>query len=199
MPKKIIAIIGSYRKSGVIDQAVDAALKPAVANGAEAEKVYLTDKHIEFCTNCRACTQESPDKIRGKCVISDDMNGILDKIDSSDAIILASPVNFSTVTALMKKFVERLIVYGYWPWSGKFPVNRVKARNKKCVIITASGCPVILNRLLMPSALNIMKMSAGLVGARVVKSLYFGSAGISRSPKLTAAQNKAAGSSGNLL
>ena len=55
---KIIAIVGTYRKGGVIDTAVDEILASAREADAEVSKVYLIDRHIEFCTNCRSCTQE---------------------------------------------------------------------------------------------------------------------------------------------
>jgi multimeric flavodoxin WrbA len=53
----ITAIVGSYRKGGTVDTVIDAILSAAREAGAETSKVYLIDKHIEFCTNCRACTQ----------------------------------------------------------------------------------------------------------------------------------------------
>jgi multimeric flavodoxin WrbA len=44
------------------------------------------------------------------------MGAILDEIAASDAVVLASPMNFWTVTALMKRFIERLVCFAYWPW-----------------------------------------------------------------------------------
>ena len=57
MSKKIrvTAIVGTYRKGGIIDTAVDEILDSASQSGAEVKKIYLLDKHIEFCTNCRTC------------------------------------------------------------------------------------------------------------------------------------------------
>lgn len=58
---------------------MDAILDGAKDAGAEVEKIQLLDRYIEFCTNCRNCTQNSGDK-RGQCVLNDDMNDILLKI-----------------------------------------------------------------------------------------------------------------------
>ena len=58
MNERILGIVGSYRKGGVIDSMVIEALAAAREHGAETEIVYLIDKHIEFCTNCRTCTQQ---------------------------------------------------------------------------------------------------------------------------------------------
>ena len=74
MGKKIVGIVGSYRKERIIDSAVSEILKGAEARGAETKKIYLLDKNIEFCRNCRKCTQEKVDGTRGNCVHHDDMD-----------------------------------------------------------------------------------------------------------------------------
>ena len=172
MAVKVVGIVGSYRKGKTIDGAVSAILEGAKGKGAQTKKIYLLDKHIEFCTNCRSCTQEKVEGRRGKCVHNDDMDNILTEIDDSDAVVLGSPVNFSTVTALMKRFIERLIPYGYWPWGKALaPVNRIVKADKKAVIVTSSACPAFIGRILMPGALGTLKKAAKVMGA---KSLYFG-------------------------
>ena len=55
---KLLGIVGSYRRDGIIDSAVSEVLKGAGDRGAEAEKIYLLDYQIEFCRNCRSCMQE---------------------------------------------------------------------------------------------------------------------------------------------
>jgi len=171
---KIIGVVGSYRKGRIIDTAVSAALEGAQASGAETKKIYLLDKHIEFCTNCRKCTQQKLEGVRDKCVQNDDMEQILCEIDSADGIVLGSPVNFFNVTALMKRFIERLLPYGYWPWGNLIPRYRIKKLSKKAVIITSSGCPAWLGRIVFRAVLGVLKTAAKCVGAKVIKSLYFG-------------------------
>ena len=174
MRKKVIGIIGSYRKGKVIDTALSKLLEGAEANNAETEKIYLIDRNINFCINCRSCTQNDPDKNRGVCIHKDDMNSILESIEQADAIVLASPINFSTVTAVMKKFVERLIVYAYWPWDKPAPKIRNKTKTKKAVIITSSACPAFIGKFMMPNCLSVLKMACGVLGAKVIKKFYFG-------------------------
>ena len=175
MAVKVVGIVGSYRKGKTIDGAVSAILEGAKGKGAQTKKIYLLDKHIEFCTNCRSCTQEKVEGRRGKCVHNDDMDNILTEIDDSDAVVLGSPVNFSTVTALMKRFIERLIPYGYWPWGKALAlVNRIVKADKKAVIVTSSACPAFIGRILMPGALGTLKKAAKVMEAKVIKSLYFG-------------------------
>lgn len=172
---KVIAICGSYRKGKVIDTALSEILRGAEAEGAQTSKLYLIDKHIEFCKNCRSCTQDKKvDGNRGRCTHNDDMEQILKEIDTSDAVVLGSPINFSTVTAVMKKFIERLIVYSYWPEGVMIPRPRTKGLDKKAIVVTSSSAPSFIGRILMPNALSIMKIAARCLGARVVKSMYFG-------------------------
>lgn len=113
MAIKVIRIVGSYRKGRTIDSAVSAILEGAKAKGAETKKIYLLDKHIEFCKNCRNCAQQKIEARRGKCVHDDDMEDILAEIDGADAVVLGAPVNFYNVTAVMKRFIERLLPYAY--------------------------------------------------------------------------------------
>jgi len=174
MAKKVVGIVGSYRKGRVIDTAVSEILKGAQNKGAETSKIYLIDKHIEFCTNCRKCTQEKNAGNRAECVHDDDMKEILDQIDSADVLVLGSPVNFGNVTAVTKRFLERLIVYVYWRWETKIPKFRIKNMNKKAVTVTSSTCPAWLGRILMRGSLKELKAAARCMGAKVVQSLYFG-------------------------
>ncbi len=39
------------------------------------------------------------------------MRDLIARIEATDALILASPTNFSLVTAVFKRFMERLVVY----------------------------------------------------------------------------------------
>jgi multimeric flavodoxin WrbA len=198
MAKKIIAIVGTYRKGRTIDTAVDEILKSAQSLGAQTEKIFLLDKHIEFCTNCRSCVQKAGTK-RGDCVIDDDMKKILDQIDSADAVVLAAPVNWFNVTAVMKKFIERLMPYCYWPWGKGIPKYRIKKLTKKAVLITASGAPAFIGRLFFPSTLSILKSAAKCVGARVIKKIYIGTAAVTEDQPLSEKYKKQLFNAGQLL
>jgi NAD(P)H-dependent FMN reductase len=174
MSKKIVGVIGSYRRGRVVDTAIKEVLRGAKEKGAEVAEINLLDKNIELCDNCRACLQDK-EGLRGVCRHDDDMEEILKEIDSADGVILGSPVNFGTVTALMKRFVERLVVYCYWPWGAKMPGQRSKRPGeKKAVIVTSSACPAVIGWVLMPGARKVLKMAAAAMGAKVVKQLYFG-------------------------
>jgi multimeric flavodoxin WrbA len=170
---KLVAIVGSYRKGRTIDSAVDAILEAAREAGCDdITKIYLTDRHIEFCTNCRSCTQ-MPGETRGKCVQQDDMDAILSEIDSADAVVLASPVNFYNVTAVFRRFLERLVCYAYWPWGGKGPAARIKRATKRAVLVTSAAMPGWFIPLTTGTA-RALKTTAMIIGAKPVGKLYIG-------------------------
>lgn len=171
-PVRIAAIVGSYRKGGIIDQAVDQMLDAAGEAGAEVTKIYLVDTNLEFCTNCRVCTQQAG-AARGICPIMDEMSAVLDRLENSDAIVLASPVNFGTVTAIMKRFIERLACYAYWPWGKPAPEARKQNATKRAVLVASCAAPAFLARLMTPMA-KLLKKAAAIMGARTVGILFIG-------------------------
>jgi len=112
---KVLSINGSYRDSGITDQAIKTAAQSLAESGAVVESIMLREYPIEFCLNCRACTQE-PGVTPGHCVHDDGMRDLVEKIEEADAYIIAAPTNLGSVTAIFKRFMERLVVYAYWPW-----------------------------------------------------------------------------------
>jgi putative NADPH-quinone reductase len=198
MKTNVVAIVGSYRKDGITHQIVDQILDSAKQNGANTEKIDLLDCRIEFCTNCRNCTTSNFDGLRGKCVISDSMDDILNKLDKADSIVLASPINFFTVTALFKRFTERNIIYGWWQWGG-LPKSRNSNLTKKAVIVTCSACPGFIGKIMLRSAFKIMSAVAKLHSAKVVKKVYFGNVCKSCDQKLNDNQIKTARNAGKML
>ena len=169
---RLLAVNGSYREGGVIDQAVDLAVRTVAQRGVETEIVQLRDYPIEFCRNCRQCTQ-TPGDAPGDCVQKDGMRDLIAKIEAADVLILASPTNFSSVTAVFKRFMERLVVYAYWPWGKPTPQFRRKQPTKKALLIASSAAPGLLGRFAF-STLRQLKMTAKTVGAEPVGSVFIG-------------------------
>jgi len=179
---RITAIVGSYRKGGVLDSAVDAVLAAAKEEGAETTKIYLVDRRIEYCTNCRTCTQP-PGPDRGDCALDDEVRDVLDQIARSDAIVFGSPMNFGTVTAVTKAFIERLVCYAHWPWGAMAPKIRSTQKDKKAVIVGSSAAPAFLART-TSGMVGLMKKAAGLLRAKPVGVLFVGLAAVEQQPRL---------------
>ena len=175
-PVKVLIINGSYRDDGITDQVLEAAYSQLKGSGISAEHILLREYPIEFCLNCRKCTQ-TPGVAPGQCVLQDGMHELIDKIEASDAYILASPTNFGSVTALFKRFMERLVVYAYWPWGAKYPEFRKKNQSKKkALLISSSAAPAFLGRWLF-GTVRQLETVAKTIGAKNVGTLFTGSIG----------------------
>ena len=168
--RRILAINGSYRDGGVTDQTIKSVIENLESFDVEVEHVRLREYPIEFCRNCRECMQQ-PGDAPGVCALNDGMAELVRKIEEADAYILAAPTNFSSVTALFKRFAERLAVYGYWPWGKAAPVFRkAKMPEKPALIISSCAAPGIMGRLTY-STNKSLKIAAETIGAKVVGSI----------------------------
>jgi multimeric flavodoxin WrbA len=170
---RILAINGSYRDDGITDQAVEALARAIEDNGGRVEIVLLRDTPIEFCLNCRECTQQ-PGEAPGICVQHDGMQSLVDKIEQADGYIFASPTNFGSVTALFKRFMERLVVYGYWPWGQHAPrFRKAKLAKKKALLVSSCAVPGLLGRWIYGTRKQL-ETTAQTVGAVAVGTLFTG-------------------------
>ena len=183
--RKVLAINGSYRDGGVTDQAVGNVIESLEALGAEVEHVKLREFPIEFCRNCRQCMQQ-PGDAPGNCVLNDGMAELIEKIEAADAYVLAAPTNFSSVTAIFKRFAERLAPYGYWPWGKAAPVFRKsKIPKKPAIIISSCAAPGLMGRLTYNTNKSL-RIAADTIGAKVVGSIVTGLISQKPSPELPA-------------
>ena len=172
-PTRVLSINGSYRDDGITDQALAAVTRALTESGVHVDTVKLREEDIRFCMNCRACTQQ-PGEQPGRCVLDDGMRAIIDKIEQADAYVLAAPTNFNSITAVFKRFLERLIPYGYWPWGKAAPIYRKADKpKKKALLITSCAAPGLLGRLTYSTSRQL-KLAAKLIGARPVGTLYSG-------------------------
>ncbi len=194
---KILGMVGSYRKNGIIDSLVSATLSSAEALGATTKKIYLSDAHIEFCSNCRQCTQE-PGVEPGTCVHFDDVAAILSEWKECDGLVMGSPVNFFNVTAVTRKFMERLVCFSYWPWGQPGPKMRSKLRDKKAVLITASAMPAFMGWI-FTGAPRALRLIAKTMGAQPIKTIFVGLAGQQQHPTLSGKAIRQAQAAGRQL
>lgn len=175
----ILAIVGTYRRHRTIDALVDRALEGATAGraGDVVDQIRLAERHIEYCRNCMACKKDDPAKPVADCILHDDMEVLLPKLVAADALVLATPVNIGTVTAVMKTFLERacwtLAKPGHRPIEG-CPAPRTDKPRRAIVLVSAGTVPPIL-RWFCDDATKLLKSwCASCLGADVVGSLYAG-------------------------
>lgn len=103
MSKKVLVLAASFRKHGNSDLLCDEFIKGAKEAGHEVEKIYLNDKHINFCKGCGVCNNTH------KCIQQDDMSEILDKMVNADVIVMATPIYFYAMNGQMKTLIDRTV------------------------------------------------------------------------------------------
>ena len=102
MTKKVLILSSSPRRGGNSDTLCDEFVRGAIESGNEAEKVFLRDKTIHYCTGCSTCS------LHGKpCPQKDDAAEIIEKMEAAAVIVLATPVYFYTMSAQMKTLIDR--------------------------------------------------------------------------------------------
>jgi len=158
--KKILAIQGSFRNNGVTSDMLKTAVDEAKKAGHEAEYIRLHDMKIGYCKGCRKCFET------GECVFKDDdMVRISKSIKDADVIILAAPVYWANVPAVVKNLFDRMSGTSMEE-TDTFPKPRLSG--KRYILLTACSTP-------MPFA-ELFGQTTGL--KRVVKE-YFKTSGIS--------------------
>ena len=101
--KKVLIILGSPRKNGNSATLAKQVAGGAEEAGAEVESVYIQGMDIKPCIGCDSCRDE-----KGKdCVIDDDMKFLYPKLRQTDAVVIASPIYWFTVSAQTKLFMDR--------------------------------------------------------------------------------------------
>lgn len=102
MNKRILVLSSSPRRGGNSDLLCDQFISGAKKSGHHAEKIFLKDKKINYCTGCGTCID------KGKiCPQKDDMAEVLDKMIAADVIVMATPVYFYTMCGQMKTLIDR--------------------------------------------------------------------------------------------
>ena len=102
MTKKVLILSSSPRRGGNSDTLCNEFMRGAIESGNEAEKVFLRDKTIHYCTGCSTCS------LHGKpCPQKDDAAGVIGKMVEADVIVMATPVYFYTLSAQMKTLIDR--------------------------------------------------------------------------------------------
>lgn len=187
---RILAINGSYREGGITDQTLEVMRRTLTDSGHEVIVVPLRERDIGFCRNCRVCTQQ-PGPAPGRCVQEDAMAELIDQIETCDACILAAPTNFGAVNALFKRFMERLIVFAYWPWGSPAPKPRRNGGRKPTLLISSSAAPGVMGRWLFGSVKQLRE-AAKVIGGRVRGTCFTGLAATDPNLRLNARQRRKA-------
>ena len=100
---KVLMINGSPRHKGNTSIALAEIAKQLEKLGIESETVWIGNKPVRGCIACNTC-KDKP----GACVFDDDVcNGISAKMNSSDALIVGSPVYWGQPNGAVLSIIQR--------------------------------------------------------------------------------------------
>jgi multimeric flavodoxin WrbA len=100
--KKVLAFMGSPRKTGNTSLLLNKFMEGASLNSEWTETIQTHEMELKYCTGCLRCN------ILGRCAQSgDEWESISRKILEADVLVFASPVYFHHVSAPMKKLIDR--------------------------------------------------------------------------------------------
>jgi len=123
--KKIVAFLGSPRPRGNTDTLAECVLEGARETGFQAESFTLRTMKVHPCTGCGYCWR------RGKaCIFDDDCQVLYDAMAEADVFLFATPVYWYGPTAIMKAFIDRLVVFNR-------PEGRPLIRGKSALLVSA--------------------------------------------------------------
>lgn len=154
---KISVLFSSPNNNGNTKILLDSFLQHC---SADIELINVYKLRINPCIDCKGCYKT------GKCVISDDMEQIYDAIDNSDAVIVASPMYFTTLPGPLKLVIDRYQAY----WSRRFILkDKAKGKRKKGVLLMTSG---LKGEKEFSHSEAIMKQFFSLINAEFFLSIY---------------------------
>lgn len=139
----------------------------------EVETIKLKDLRISRCTECRVCTQKKGcDPV--KCFLNDEMNQIIDEIESADAyIFITDTQSIFKKNKLFQKFSKRLVAYYYWPYGQVQSMPRKIKVSKKSILINYNSS--YFKNFSFETNQEEINQSSNAIGAQMVDSIILDS------------------------
>ena len=117
MSKFVLILKSSPRENGNSNTLARQVEEGAREVGAEVESLMLHDMNILPCDACDVCQETEV------CIIGDDMQEVYPLLEKADAIVIASPIYWYTISAQAKLCIDRWYAI---PFSdGKFTDKKI--------------------------------------------------------------------------
>jgi len=132
---RVLGIVGSMRKGGTTGQLVEAVLgevkevKPKI----RTQTMHLSALEIGPCQGCYDVCAKTP----YKCVLKDDFQGLVAKMEDADGIVIGSPLYFP-VPSRMVALCERLVCLAFFHDARKHKGAHL-LEDKPCAFVAATG------------------------------------------------------------
>jgi multimeric flavodoxin WrbA len=129
--RRVLCIAGSPRRHGNSEQLLDALVLGVQAAGGRAVKLVAAEAGALPCRGCNACSGT------GTCIQRDGMDDVYALIDSADAVVVATPVFFATVPAVLKIVFDRCQPY----WARRHVLGEPAPTHKRpgAILVVGGG------------------------------------------------------------
>jgi multimeric flavodoxin WrbA len=156
---KLMAIIGSPRKSGNTEILVDQVIAGCRSKtNVDVEKIMVVKENIKYCTGCMTCCFPTPGT--GICIIKDDMAEIIEHMKASDVFIFGTPNHMRTITAPLLNFITRMLPLLEFRPKYDSTGNRIggeitsKLGGKKAVMVISQGEPYFCSSMVYDTLID---------------------------------------------
>jgi multimeric flavodoxin WrbA len=132
---KIVSVLGSPRENANSSMIANRFCTTTHKFAAETKTFVLNDMEHRGCQGCMACKTKLD-----RCILEDDLTGVLEAVRETDILVLASPVYYWDVSGQLKCFLDRTFSY----LVPDFITNPVKSRlvpGKKLLMILTQNNP----------------------------------------------------------
>lgn len=127
----------------------------------EVKVIDCYHKNIAPCKDCKYCFHKTG------CSIKDDMQEIYEDIEDSDAVIIATPMHFGSVSAPMFTMFSRL--QSYWSSTYIRKENRTEVKPKYGILAVTAGSKWMNMELLVE---GIAKFAFGHMNAEQIGTVF---------------------------
>jgi multimeric flavodoxin WrbA len=160
MPQNILIVNGSPRRRGNSASLAAQVAAGARSAGARTETLYLHGMDIRPCNACEACRKKA-----GRCAIGDDMQALYPKLKAADAVVMAGPVYWFTVSAQTKLFMDRWYAFGGDPEG-----YRALSRKRFGIVLAFADTDPFSSGAV--NALRTFQDAIGYIGAEIAGMVY---------------------------
>ena len=159
--RKVVIVKGSPRRNGNSAILADQVAAGAEKVGAEVDVFYLHGMDIQPCDACEACRASMEDE----CIVDDDMQKIYPKLRQADALVIASPIYWFTISAQTKLFIDRCLALG----GGDPSIHTFAGKQIGIVLTYADTDPFNSGAV---NALRTFQDAYNYIGAEIVGMVY---------------------------
>lgn len=138
----VYIINSSPRKNWNTAKMCESFAQGVISKGGKAEIIHLYDIDFKGCRSCFACKLKGSPRF-GKCSYPDGLQSVLEKVSHGGGLVLATPMYFGDVSAVMRAFIERLM-FPFFQYDAAFTSTAPK-KMPTAIIYTLNAAEEFVN------------------------------------------------------